>query len=84
MNLFCNMICLKVFNITCIKQWEPQHGQEQPRANGDAVEDERLQRAEQPRSDCDSDREQRHAARDRPRRKITSTNDTRYKNFICE
>ena len=49
---------------------EPQHGQQQPRAH--------------PRSDHDSDREQRHAARDRPRRKITSTKDTRYKNFVCE
>ena len=38
---------------------EPQHGQEQPRANGDTVEDERLQRAEHPRSDRDSDRELR-------------------------
>ena len=52
---------------------EPQHGQEQPRANGDTVEDERLQKAEHPPSDRDSDREQRHAALDRPRRKITST-----------
>ena len=43
---------------------EPQHGQQQPRANGDAIEDERLQRAKHPRSDCDSDREQRHAAQE--------------------
>ena len=57
-------------------------GEEQSRADGDTGEDESRQRAEQPRSDPDT--EQGPASCDRPRRKITSTKNTRYKDFICD
>ena len=43
---------------------KPQHGQEQPRPNGDTVKDERLQRAEHPQSDRDSDCELRQAQKE--------------------
>ena len=48
----------------------------------EVVVDEHQQGAEQPK-DTD-DMEQRWAIRDRPRRKITSTKDSKYKDFICD
>ena len=44
--------------------------------------DEHQQGAEQPKDTGDT--EQRWAIRDRPRRKITSTKDSKYKDFICD
>ena len=48
----------------------------------EVVVDEHQQGAEQPKDSDDA--EQRWAIRDRPRRKITSTKDSKYKDFICD
>ena len=58
--------------------------EEQSRADGDTGEDESRQRAEQPRSDPDTEQGPASCDCDRPRRKITSTKNTRYKDFICD
>ena len=48
----------------------------------EVVTDERLVDAEQPNNSGGT--EQRSAIHDRPRRKITSTKNSKYKNFICD
>ena len=48
----------------------------------EVVTDERLVDAEQPNNSGDT--EQRWAIHDRPRRKITSTKNSKYKDFICD